>query len=58
MPLKPGRSQKTISNNIAELRKAGYPENQAVAIAEKKAGRARPKTRKGSSNPFTRVIGK
>lgn len=43
MPLKNGRSQKTISQNVAELRRSGYPAKQAEAIAEKKAGKARPK---------------
>lgn len=37
MPLLKGSSQETISANIAELRRAGHPENQAVAIAEKMA---------------------
>jgi len=33
MPLKEGYSKETISSNIAELVKSGYPQNQAVAIA-------------------------
>jgi hypothetical protein len=33
MPLKKGKSKRTISTNISELRKAGYPEKQATAIA-------------------------
>lgn len=44
MPLKQGKSQKTISKNIAEERKAGKPEKQAIAIAEETARRS--KTRK------------
>lgn len=40
MPLKPGSSPETVSENIAELRDAGHPQAQAVAIAEKEASQA------------------
>lgn len=33
MPLREGTSQKTVSMNIAELRRSGKPADQAIAIA-------------------------
>ena len=43
MPLLKGSNKEVISQNIAELRKSGYKEDQAVAIAFSKAGKSRDK---------------
>jgi len=46
MPLKKGRSRKVIASNIKTEIAAGKPQKQAIAIAMRKAGKAKSKSRK------------
>jgi hypothetical protein len=46
MPLKKGSSKKVISSNIRAERHAGKSQEQAVAIALRKAGKSRRKAKR------------
>lgn len=48
MPLKKGKSQKTISANIRELKASGRPQAQSVAIA---LATARKRNKRASKPP-------
>lgn len=58
MPLKSGSSKETISQNIATERNAGKPEAQAVAIAMRKAGKAKHDELEAHSRRIIRKAGK
>jgi len=46
MPLQRGKSNAAVRSNIKELMSTGRPQKQAVAIAMRVAGKARPKGKK------------
>ncbi len=46
MPLKSGKSSKTISYNISRLVREGFPQNQAVSIAMKNSKKRKSRKKK------------
>ncbi|MFA5542451.1 MAG: hypothetical protein WDA47_01650 [Bacilli bacterium] len=51
MPLKPGKSKKTILKNALEMMKAGHPRDQAWAAAYSKAGKTKKKKKSKLARP-------
>lgn len=45
MPLRKGSSDKVVGKNIGELERSGRPRAQSIAIAERQAGKAKPRSR-------------
>jgi hypothetical protein len=47
MPLRKGKSKKTISHNIREMEASGHPHDQAVAASLNEAGKSAASKKKG-----------
>lgn len=52
MPLLNGHTDEVMNENVAELRRTGYPEDQAVAIALKKQRESQKANDEQASNPL------
>jgi hypothetical protein len=56
MPLKPGSSKETISENISTEIRAGKPQKQAVAIAYSEARRIGKKIKKNKKSLVVPIV--
>lgn len=56
MPLKQGKGQNIIKDNILELIEAGYGKKQAVAIALDKAGKGYKKKQSRGKGDFSKEV--
>lgn len=56
MPLKKGKSQKVISQNIKEMMHSGHPQKQAVAAAMHEAGMPKKKDHNYRVTEFNRKM--
>lgn len=56
MPLKSGKSQKTISQNISEMVHAGHPQQQAIAAALNQARQSRAEGGEADGKTFVGPI--
>lgn len=52
MPLLPGSSRSTISSNISEMVRSGYPQRQAVAASLSNARRSRKKLKRSKRKAY------
>lgn len=55
MPLKKGKSDEVVSENIEQLMDEGYKQDQAVAISLDKAGNAQKKAGGGVVKAFSPI---
>lgn len=56
MPLKPGKSDAVVGENVGRLVDEGYPQDQAVAIAYKEAGRSKSGSGRGALVTWARSV--